>query len=1113
MKLKRLLILLASMMLFACLFVGCKKVENIDVLKKDMPQLVYVQGNELNLSTGKLTATIKDELVEIPLDDPSVSISGYDKNKLGEQVLTITYEEKTTTIKITVVPRVVVEKFESSYFVGESFNAAKGNLVITNDDGTDFIVPMNDETVTISGFSSASANAALPITATYAKDGVSYSGTFNVSVHEVATVEFKSPNKKEYQNHESALDVSGGYISLKNADETLVRHQILTTDMVSGFNLGLATLAHRETPLTQTLTVNYLGHEKTYNIQIRFSDLSLIRLRADEMKDLEWTDEKAPSDCTNEMGDNALEAMEVYFEMDSAEKSKVTEQELDILVKVAATYGLEVWQDAFHSFKDAFYLENGNLYWDCKDFQKTKAVYTRLLEKDPVIYEDSLTLKKLATDFGEKVIVPAEDEDAEDVTVGGILEAVYSTEMMDEFEGQLALMIALYESLADIPKEWTSADLKTTYKSDVEAAWVILRETDYTHIRFRNLYTLASKWREKDDFFDILYDYYYDETNLDDNDKVDLSKISAFKDFRLPGKLETLYLYLYTAKTEAEYMINGYQYKSENFLVNYERALKLQADILQNGSEMEKDLYARLQFDYLISDGQGGYNLYSFDKLFDLLRRTTMGYLYHFNAFINVPEFENLWAQVLALTDNVTVSGDAYYQTGDFATAVEKMLKDYLALSPIQQVKFMHLLNPYYAPMQGNRFPVKVWDDSEGMHNSFVYFVYKHYRNVLPTSTHDAFTQFMIALESLAITGMMPYEMQNFTQGMQTVADYLDSVDEADKQVFLNKLNGIYEKYNELATVKFADLENPVVEDLGEWEDEFTELYTVLTEAYFTLELNNNFQQNQRPSILISVLAAYEKADIIAKKILGSGNASIIKAYYYDIKTMDMVMPNGQPVTLGGTADFLMFYIRDSYAALLRGSLFTQDALMLDYYDDINVENTDGVDLKEYLAETHYLYYTYIYWQLIGSTDMEHKFYADADQVMKVLKTYRTLSVDQQHFVAALDSYGMYRQSMFRFAKEQGLSSDALTVVQQLMIVEYYYTFYQKYPNATSEDGDTYLSLLDKELQSLLEDYYYLSEDAAALDKFTSYFGETYNYYLTKCAAAGLDTTYTPSAN
>ena len=1147
MKLKKLLILLASVTLFACVFVGCKKVENIDVLKKDMPQLVYVQGSELNLSSGKLTVEIKGEKVEIPLDDSSVTISGYDKNKLGEQVLTITYEEKTTTIKVTVVPRVVVEKTETNYFVGEAFNYEKGNLVITKDDGSSFKVPMNDETVSVTGFSSETPNASLPVTAKYQKDGVSYDATFNVTVHEVKTVEFRAPNKQEYQNHETALDVSGGYISLKNADQTFIRYQVLTADMVSGFDLSKATLANRETPLTQTLTVNFLGNIKTYDIQIHFSDLSLIRLRAKEMKDLKFTDAGVPTGCTEDMGENALEAMDVYFAMQDAEKTKVTATERDTLIKVASTYGLDKWKTAFESYKDAFYLKDGGLYWDCSNFEKTKAVYTRLLEKDPVVYEDALILTRMATDFADTVIVPVEDEDEEDITVGGILSAVYSTEIMDEFAGQLSLMITLYESLENVPKEWTSNDLKTTYKNDVESAWVILRETEYTNIRFRNLYTLASKWREKDDFFDILYDYYYDETNLKDG-KVDLSKISAFKDFRLPGKLEVLYTYLYNAKTQAEYMLAGYQYKSEEFLFNYEKALKVQQSILTSGSDMEKDLYARLEFDYLISDGQGGYVLCSFDKLMDLFRRTEMGYLYHFNAYLDVPEFENLWAQVLTILDNVSVSGEAYYQTAEFGNAVESMLEEYLMLSPMQQVKFMSLLNPYYASMTGASFPVRVWDDSEGACNSFVFFVYKYYKSVLPESTHNALTQLTFAMESLSLSGISPNEIQNFTTAMQTVYDYLDAVDENDKNAFLAKLDWVYEPYYELATVKYADLDNPVKEDVGEWEDEIVELYTILAEAYFTVELNNAFTQSQQPTVILGVLAAYEKAEKIANQILNSGNESAIKAYYFDARVLSMVMPNGQTIpNFGGTLDFLMFYIRNAYAQILRSSMFTQGTLLLDYYNDINTENASGMDLKDYFADAHYIYYNFMYWKLIGDGEANHKYFADVDKMMDILTNFRTLSIDQQHYVVALDYYSMYRVSMQQFAKEQGLNSEAITVVNQLLYLEYIHVSYQKDPTGVMADEETtYLDLLDDELQTLLEDYHVLYEELEiletelsemeeelngttpteqqskelqalkekvrkykeSLNKFTTYFGGIYEYYLDKCEALGLNTTY-----
>lgn len=1114
MKKRKLLIILASVMLFACTLVGCKKVEKIDVLKKDLPQLVYVVGSDLNLSTGKLTALIGDETVEVPLNDPEVSISGYDKNKVGDQVVTVTYGEKTTTFKVTVVPRVVVKKFETAYFVGEEFDETKGELIITKDDGTDFIVDMDDETVTVSGFSSETSNSALPVTATYENDGVSYSGSFNVTVYDIADVDFKSPNKKEYDNHESELNVSGGYMSFKNADETLVRHVVLTTDMVSGFDLTAATLEHRETPLVQTLTVEYLGQEKTYDIQINFSDLSLIRLRAEEFKDFEWTEGATPEGCTAEMGDNALEAVSVYFNMTDAEKTDVTEEEVNVLVKTAATYGLDKWKAAFESYKDAFYLKDGGLYWDCTDFEKTKAVYTSLKEKNPVIYEDSLILKQIEENFATTVIVPADEDDEEsvDLTIGDILTAVYDTEMMDNFAGQLELMITLYESLADVPAEWTLDDLKTTYVEDVEAAWVLLRESDYTHIQYRSLYSLASKWREKNDFFDILYAYYYDETNVDDAGKVDLDKVNAFNNFRLPGDLETLYSYLYTSKTQVEYMLNGY-YKSEELMYYYEQALKLKAKILADGSDMEKDLYARLKFDYLIGNGQGGYHQCTFDELFSALRTTNMGYMYHFNAYVDIPEFEGIWAQLLSIMETATEIGEEYYETEEFGAAVETMFEDYLTMSPTQQVMFMSLLNPYYT--QG--FPASVWDDSENSANSFVYFVYKHYRNKLPETTHDALKQLMTATEKLSFLGMNPYGIANFTDAMQNVADYLDAVaEESDKTAFENEFAWFYDAYKTLATEKYADPENPVAEDLGEWEDEFDELYTALTQAFFAMELNNIYQANGY-RMTLPFLASYEKAEMIANKILASGDENVIKAYYFDFMQKGMKMPTvtqqGQlviaPNTLGGTADFLMYYIRNAYVTALKS--VPGMGFIYDYYQEINV-NEEGIDFKEFLAESNYIYYTFFdwTWNLSEREGEKLKYFTDVDQMVKIMSDYRTLTVDQQYFVAALDSFGIYRNALVRFAMEQEMGSDAQATVQQLMLVEQYFMLYQKLPDASNEDGDKYVDLLDEELQIMLEDYYEMSQDAAALSKFTTYFGEMYAYYIAKCEEAGLNTTYTP---
>ena len=1114
MKKRKLLTTLASVLLFACVFVGCKKVEKIDVLKKDMPQVVYVQGSELNLSSGKLTAVIDGEKVELSLDDPEVNVSGYDRNKLGEQVLTITYEEKTTTIKVTVVPRVVVEKFKTSYFVGEEFDNTLGNLIITNDDGTQFNVSMNSQSLTFTNFSTETANSSMDVTVTYQGENNTYSGVFNVSVHDIAVAEFKAPNKKQYDNHETALDVSGGYITLKNADETLIRHVLLTEDMVSGFDLSAATLEHRKSPLVQNLKVEYLGVEKDYDIQIKFSDLSLIRLRAEECKDFTWNEAVTPSGCTAELGDNVLEAMSVYFAMTDSEKVDVEQAELELLVKTAATYGVEKWSKAFKSYEDAFYLKDGSTYWDCSDYTKTKAVYMSLKEKNPVIYEDSLILKQMESAFADMVIVPAEEENGEDVTIADVLAPVYDTEMMDNFAGQLELMLSLHESLMNVPNNWTLNDLKTTYKDDVEATWVLLRESKYTHIQYRSLYKLATKWREAQDLFEILYAYYYDTSKLDESGKVDLEKINAFKDFHLTGDLETLYLYLYNAKTQVEYVRTGYA-KSEDFMLYYEKALKLRDKILASGSEMEKDLYNRLKFDYLISNGTT-YEQYGFESLFFLFKTTTMGYLYHFNGYLGNAEFEGLWAQNLAILEEAGNGGEEYFNSPEFAAAVEAMFKDYMNLSPMQKVVFTNMLNPYYIPVSQAGFPSMVWDDSEMSYNSFVYFVYKHYRNVLPESTHEAFRQLMLSVENYSRIGMYSTNgywvlfVEDFKEGMNMVSDYLDAAGATDKAAFENELSWFYADYCDYAKVKFQSTEQPKWEELGEWKDDFDELYEALTQAYLVAEIHKLYQQNGA-SIGISLVAAYEKVEEISNRILASNNETVLKAYYYDVMTKEMVMPGGMPATLGGTPDFLVYYIREMYVAYLRGSLFSQNYLVYNYYNDINKnENANGLDLDEFLAKASYLYYNFWNMHYVGSTAEDPKFFTDVDLIMEIMADYRNLSKEQKHFVTALsNNFGMYVGSIMQFAYEQKLGTDANAVVESLLEVEFYFAFYEMYPTGDSEEEEApYQTLLRESLTNLLKDYAVLcgEENKESKAKFDIYFGSMYEYYIAKCSAAGFDT-------
>ena len=99
--------ILVLVMVCLAMLAGCKKdkgdggdnsssADVVTVEKSKQPRLIYVQGQDLDFSNGALTITNADgEKTYVPLSDTNVTVTGYDKNTLGNQTLTISYNGKT----------------------------------------------------------------------------------------------------------------------------------------------------------------------------------------------------------------------------------------------------------------------------------------------------------------------------------------------------------------------------------------------------------------------------------------------------------------------------------------------------------------------------------------------------------------------------------------------------------------------------------------------------------------------------------------------------------------------------------------------------------------------------------------------------------------------------------------------------------------------------------------------------------------------------------------------------------------------------------------------------------------------------------------------------------
>ena len=76
--------LLAAVFAFSLASCGKKVKGELSVKETAMPQSVFVLGEDIDLSSGILVINNKGTTTEVPMNAEGVTVSGYDKNTLGE---------------------------------------------------------------------------------------------------------------------------------------------------------------------------------------------------------------------------------------------------------------------------------------------------------------------------------------------------------------------------------------------------------------------------------------------------------------------------------------------------------------------------------------------------------------------------------------------------------------------------------------------------------------------------------------------------------------------------------------------------------------------------------------------------------------------------------------------------------------------------------------------------------------------------------------------------------------------------------------------------------------------------------------------------------------------
>jgi len=246
----------------------------------DEPTAIQVQnapteanyGNELNLTNTTLAVTRRSGSSTVNVT--SDMLSGYDKNTVSTQTVTVTYEGQTTTFSVEVKDYVsditLTNPTKTAYTYGESLDLTGGQVqkVMASGAATN-AVALTDASVTVStpNMNQAGTQA---VTVTYAGK----TKTFDITVtDEIASIAVKTnPTKTTYGYNES-LDLTGGTIEVtkqSGAKSTVsMTDSAVTTTEVGGSALDLTNVTFgSDNKATKQVQINYAGKTATLPVTI-----------------------------------------------------------------------------------------------------------------------------------------------------------------------------------------------------------------------------------------------------------------------------------------------------------------------------------------------------------------------------------------------------------------------------------------------------------------------------------------------------------------------------------------------------------------------------------------------------------------------------------------------------------------------------------------------------------------------------------------------------------------------------------------------------------------------------------------------------------------------------
>jgi hypothetical protein len=249
---------------------GCNTLQSIEVTKEPT-RLVYGQGQELSISGMVVTGQFKKDSRDVTNE---VSTSGYNKDKAGQQTVTVSMKAGSKTVSntftVTVVPveSISISKPPSttSFKQGDehNWNGLSVGVKFENDTVPNDVVTPGGNALTVTGYEKDK-----PGTQTITVDYYGKRATFNITVVGLNGIAVTTPPTKiEYYTFEE-IELAGIVVQGTWSDGSSARVNITNANL-SGFDI---TRGER-----QNVTITYSGKTTTFPVTyIAFSAVSVNR--------------------------------------------------------------------------------------------------------------------------------------------------------------------------------------------------------------------------------------------------------------------------------------------------------------------------------------------------------------------------------------------------------------------------------------------------------------------------------------------------------------------------------------------------------------------------------------------------------------------------------------------------------------------------------------------------------------------------------------------------------------------------------------------------------------------------------------------------------------------